>query len=661
MIAHIYDVEVFPNGFWASFIPVNADKILLQEYIDADIDKNYERKLELIPLLNIRVFGIFGSRNDLTELIEFIQSVPLLVGFNSKMYDNLIIDYLCINYKKYRRYSTNEITSELYDLSQQIINAQGLNVRYSNPAFAKYRHPYISMDLMLVVFESIERKSLKQTAINLKWYRIQDLPYHYNHFVEPNQQNAIIDYNINDILITFTLFWHQEEIIKLRIELGNLYGVDLLNASKSKIADILLSKFYSDSTGLKFYDFKDLRTYHKTISFGNLIDSRIQFTDPKLKVFLDEVKGITFNPNTGEFIRTLIFRGQAYTFAKGGLHSKDRPGLLKSNDTNVIRDADVNSYYPNVVIQLGVHPRHLDKTAFLAIARSITIERLEAKANEEKIKAEGLKIVLNSGIFGKFGFEMGWLYDLEALYKVTLNGQLFLLMLIEKFEDAGIHVVSANTDGVLVNLSLDKEAIYYEICDNWCNLTQFGLEYTDYSKYIQTSVNDYLAVKTNGKLKKKGDFVTDIVLTKGYNMPIVAIAVEKYFLEGKDIDETLRSHDNIYDFCISQRFGGQFVAEYHELILQHLSITTLQKNIRYFVTTKGGTLMKRYKDSDKRLSAVAGEMVTIFNDYYRVNDMSEYNIKYNFYKKECYKIINNISNIITSKASKQAGSLFDNI
>ena len=41
--------------------------------------------------------------------------------------------------------------------------------------------------------------------------------------------------------------------------------------------------------------------------------------------------------------------------------------------------------------------------------------------------------------------------------------------------------------------------------------------------------------------------------------------------------------------------------------------------------------------------------------------MSEYHIKYNFYKKECYKIINNIANIIDSKMKARAGSMFDDV
>lgn len=661
MDAYIYDIEVYPNGFWATFMPVTTSKEALQKYIDADIDKKLYEKEDAIRELSLIVFGIFGDRNDLSSLVNFINTVPVLIGFNNKAYDNLIIDFLCIKYTRYARTSTAIITAELYDLSQTIINSQGLNVRWTLPVFKKYKSPYVSIDLFLVVFESVERKSLKQTAINLKWYRIQDLPYHWTHLVELSEQRAIIDYNINDVLITFALYWHQIEIIKLRIELSNLYEVNVLNANKSKTADLLLGKFYSDATGLRYFDFKDSKTHRSHIYFKDIIDKRIEFTDPVLVSFLDQLKGTIFNTSTGEFSKTLIFREQAYTFATGGLHSKDRPGVYVNKEGWALRDADVSSYYPMIVKTLKVHPEHLDGTAFLNIASMVIDERIAAKHAKLKTKAEGLKIVLNSGIFGKFGFEQGWLFDLQALYTVTLNGQLFLLMLIEMFEDNDIHVFSANTDGIVVKLPLHKEKLYYELCDTWCKTLNFELEFTDYAKYVCTSVNSYLAIKPSGDLKAKGEFVTDIMLSKGYNMPIVAIALRNYYEKGISIDDTLRNHTDIYDFCISQRIGEQFIAEYHELKDDHLQVIPLQKNIRYYVSTKGGTLIKRYKDSTKRINAVAGETVVIFNDFFRVGAMSEYNIKYNFYKKECYKIINNINNAITSKMKKQAGSLFDDV
>ncbi len=47
------------------------------------------------------------------------------------------------------------------------------------------------------------------------------------------------------------------------------------------------------------------------------------------------------------------------------------------------------------------------------------------------------------------------LCDKKQCIKVTINGQLFLLMLIEKLELAGIHIISANTDGI-VSIILER-------------------------------------------------------------------------------------------------------------------------------------------------------------------------------------------------------------
>jgi Fe-S cluster assembly ATPase SufC len=39
----------------------------------------------------------------------------------------------------------------------------------------------------------------------------------------------------------------------------------------------------------------------------------------------------------------------------------------------------------------------------------------------------------------------------------------------------------------------------------WENLTTYELEATHYQKIIFSTVNDYLAIKTDGEIKKKGE------------------------------------------------------------------------------------------------------------------------------------------------------------
>jgi DNA polymerase elongation subunit (family B) len=67
---------------------------------------------------------------------------------------------------------------------------------------------------------------------------------------------------------------------------------------------------------------------------------------------------------------------------------------------------------------------------------------MEAKKVGKDTEAYVLKILVNS-VFGKTLFEHHWLYDPLVGLRVTINGQLYMLMLIEKLTLAGFKVISA--------------------------------------------------------------------------------------------------------------------------------------------------------------------------------------------------------------------------
>ena len=155
---------------------------------------------------------------------------------------------------------------------------------------------------------------------------------------------------------------------------------------------------------------------------------------------------VVFESQKFKFGKKLNFRLNTYTLGIGGLHTDEKPAKYYSNDVVKISSCDVGSFYPSIMINYGIKPDHIDKR-FIDILKRITSERLVAKKAKDKVKAESYKIVVNS-TFGKTGYDNHWLYDPATLLGVTLNGQLFLLMLIEKLELAGIKVISANTDGI---------------------------------------------------------------------------------------------------------------------------------------------------------------------------------------------------------------------
>jgi hypothetical protein len=685
---YFYDIECYPNYFTIGFLPINTNKDIVDSYCKADWQGRYDDKSEILKQLNIHRFTISGNNNlgtnriALLNLKDFIlNEVVVLVGFDNYRYDNLLIDYVLVKYLTLSK--SNAIVEKIYDESYRIIDYKGFNYRKNSGYFKNYEIPYKSIDLARLHRLDKTRTSLKQVMIKLKWYRIQSLPIAVGTQIEKKDEAIIDDYNVNDLLGTQLLYINGKDELEQRLVASSFYGVDVTNSSRSNMADRILSKFYEDATGFDWWDYKNKRTERRIIAFKDLIDNNIKFKSEELSEFLREIRNTVINVGTidnnkiSKLKRNIIFKGTKYTFAKGGLHSNDNPGIFKSTDSYSLYDADVNSFYPKVIINLRLCPEHLIKTTFLFIVEFITNKRLETGDNI-------LKIVINA-IFGKMGDIYSWLYDLVPMYSTTINGQLLLLMLIEDLEYNNLHVISANTDGIITIVPNDRFSEYKYICDNWSKLHNFGLKFTEIIKYVRLNVNHYLVIKKDGSVKAKGRFLTeygvsnehddeeveaeDIDVSKGYKFPLVSKVLHDYYVNGKTVDESLYNNTDIYDFCISQRTGKDFINEYHTIKDSKLDIKILQKNVRYYVSKSGGVLFKRKKENNELTALISGKTVTIFNNYFEVSDFKEYNINYNFYKAEIYKIIYSVSNVIhkdivgTRNGTKSgiSGTLFDNI
>jgi hypothetical protein len=152
-------------------------------------------------------------------------------------------------------------------------------------------------------------------------------------------------------------------------------------------------------------------------------------------------------------------------------------------------------------------------------------------------------------------------------------------------------------------------------------------------------VNNYASKYESGEYKYKGLFEIDKELHKDPSMRIVPIALNKYFFEGIPISDTIKSHKNIYDFCLRLRVNKDWEAQYKYIESNSLKTKKLSKNTRYYISNSGGALYK-HNLSDGRITGVnVGNIVSLFNIYEKKED---YDINYNFYIKECKKIIDSI-------------------
>ena len=701
MKAFAYDIEVTRNYFGVCFVDLNHYLEVFKDCVDDKqeaiplIDKLSvtEIKNRLATVKRYR-FSIFeDDDSELYPLLNWLQYKADYFGYNNNKYDRLMLSALLMYYNQFDKPS--KLIEFLYDTSQRIIRNSDNDVLWQDNftnMLMKNRLNFRDLDLFQIFRLDYFHKSLKQTSINIKWYNLLeyhmppiselDVDYYYRltenrglsieqlnrlyrnsfeRYLHPSWKKEMEEYNDNDVFICCELVRMNQEEIRLRYMISKEYEINVLSASRSTIADKVIVKLYSKFTGLHPKQFIDTKTIRRKIEVSEILSDKIQFLSPQLNDLLQSLRSLVLRGEKGEFERTFTYAGTSYTLATGGLHSNEIPAIYVADDKQTIVDRDVTSYYPNLIRSLKVCQKHLNPKAWFRIADTIVDERTEHKhlAKDKSLSlilqikhftaAACLKIVANAGIFGKMGSEKSFLCDKKAMYKVTINGQLFLLMLIERLEDAGIHVISANTDGIVTIVPKGLEETADNICHWWEKHLGLELEFTSYSKYITEGVNSYLTVKTDGKKKFKGRMNPKMYLedlSKGYNSPIVAKAVTEYFINGTPVMETLRNSKSILDFCRTQNVNRKYYIEYTHVVDHKMVVEEVQRNTRFYVSLTGGSLMKveilgwdeNNQPKLKKSSLCAGQRVTVCN-FVEDKDISELNINYLYYYNECMAII----------------------
>jgi hypothetical protein len=408
----------------------------------------------------------------------------------------------------------------------------------------------------------------------------------------------------------------------------------------------MIKKYYCLEKGIRYDELPKKGYFRKEIKLKNCVASYINFETKMLKGFLKMIKGTTLGL-MDDFKETIQFYGNSYTFAKGGLHTENGPKVFEEDEDHLIIDWDVSSYYPAIIINNGRYPQHLGKE-FLAGYKKMFEKRLELKPlakKDKKIKGivGALKLAVNS-VYGKSSDMLSWIYDRQLTMFTTITGELSLLMLIERYECNDINVISANTDGVTIRVRKDLVDKMHEINEWWCDVTEYELERTDYKKIIFSTVNDYLAIKTDGEIKKKGDFLTDFELHKNKSARVVPIALEQYFVNNIPIADTIMGCKNIFDFCLRQKASKDF---HYEGINKKTGETSVyNKLIRYYVSNTGEKLLKVKNPScDTNAAEIsqveAGEWVMCVCNHLSKDHPLD-NINYDYYIERANKIVHKV-------------------
>ena len=623
---------------------------------DIETMKEYFLVVALIPGEPYRVFEVNKNKNNLDAFISFTEQYKdyYWVGYNNIRFDSQVVEWVIRNCEYWHELSNLEITAKIAQKAADVIDDANHDV------FPEYRESDLTLkqlDLFKVHhFDNKNRRvSLKRLEFEMDLENIEEMPIHHS---KENMTTEDIEltkeYCYNDVWATYQFYlvtigetdhplYKGENRIELRQDIEAEFGIPCLNYSDSKIGDEMIKKYYCEQKRIDYQQLPKKGYFRKSIAVKNCIAPYVEFQTDELQAFLKKIKKLNLGLQD-DFKEELHFYNNVYSFMKGGLHTENSPKIFEADDEYEIIDWDVSSYYPAIIINNGRYPYHLGPE-FLRGYQEMFNKRLELKPlakKDKKIKGivGALKLAVNS-VYGKSSDMQNWIYDRQLTMFTTITGELSLMMLIEAYELAGINVISANTDGVTIRIKkvlIDK---MHEINAWWSELTKYELERADYQKIIFSTVNDYLAIKTDGEVKKKGDFVTDFELHKNKSARVVPLALEQYFLRNVPVDTTIKSHNNIFDFCLRQKASKDFHYEGIDRATGEKKV--YNKLIRYYISNTGEKLLKvKNEDSDSGAADVsqveAGEwLATVCNHLKKDHPLD--NINYDYYIERAERLI----------------------
>ena len=605
----VFDVEIFPNCFHCCCK-------------DTETGRLYK-------------FEISERRNQLSELVEFFKKTYMFCGYNNHHYDDVVINYMIDYHRKLTDLPYWRVCQSLFNLSTTIVEDEdGSREKLKR---WKYAHYFQSMDLLTMQFSQKLRVGLKTMQVTMHYKNVYEYEGDFNKPLPKDEIDNMILYNINDVESTEELLNRLKDQIELRLFIEQEHGIDCLSMDSVKMAETFLLEKYSERSGIPKNVIKEMRSPMDYIPLKDVILPFIKYKNPKLQDVLEDMKKqIVYSKERKSYEKKFVLSNVVYSVGVGGIHSIHTPQIFLPKDDEHIGHADVTSMYPSFLIKYQWGPRHLGKL-FCDIFSEIYDERVEAKRTGQKVKNLFLKIVLNSPT-GKMQQEVSWMYDPFNVFKIRINGQLILLMLVDRLLELGCEIIQVNTDGVVYRAKNQLREGIERAIHEVESITQLMFEVDEYEAFYQYAINDYFGVEKGYSethdpklIEKKGMFITDTKLGKGLAPVVIPKAVINYFLTKQPVDEFIVKDRDIRDFLMSQAVDKKFKVVHGEKPIQRIN--------RFYASIDGPYLYKVDPNGDReKTNMLTKSGVTILNKFDE-RPIEDRKINYRYYISEAKKVI----------------------
>jgi len=626
----------------------------MKQLVDIEVFyQHFEISLENYKTHEKIDFQVNQFRDDRIAAKQYLRDYNgFMIHFNGIKYDFAVLAYIDRN-NWFLNKSVLEFCRLVKEFSDQLINLQDELFVYKYIGhFTKITH--IDLFLYWAKLLRISKKiSLKALGIQMNYPVVQELPY------PPSIQELTYDQiqeihhycSVHDLGI-LRMLCDQMEGGKTTIPLGNLgsiqlrhkivheFGIPAWSMDAPKIASEALLNAYCKVTGKDKKSVSKMKFEAPTIRFGDLfkdIDFGFQ-TSLFQQVYNSWMNSV--NTFSKEFaVINPSGDGIMVSCGVGGLHNLLSNKIYESDDDHILLDIDIESLYPVFIINyeaFGLPEVLTEYKKFKEYRVTQTKPMLKQyKGKPEEIEWRLIdafyKVILN-GVSGHLDSEHSWLFNRPGIMKVRCGGQLVLLTLIEQCQINDITLVQANTDGLTVRIHKDKVELFKSIVEACEKKFNVKFEYAEYKKMVFSSVNSYLAIETNGKIKEKGEFVRLPELGNSTDFLIIPHLLHDYFVLGIKPEVAIYNYTNIFLFCASQKVDKSYHVEWNNQILP-------QRLNRYYVSKKGAYLYKCR--GGKKSHMLKGFGVQIYNSHIP-QDMSRYNINYPFYLKQVNDMIWNL-------------------
>ena len=483
--------------------------------------------------------------NDGSSLTEFLNqnADAVFCGFNSKHYDQFIVKAI----------GNGASIEEVKALNDFIIGGgQG------------WEHPLIRGNYFQ--FNNIDMKDDMQMGLSLKAIEghlgmsVEESTVDFNldRALTQEELDMTVFYCKHDVDTTERLFELRSGYLKSKMQVGRMCGLSdekALSMTNAKLTAALLHatpRTYEDERAYQYPE-NLLKAYVPQEVF-DFFDRMKNHEIPDEELFKSKLE-----ISIGECPVTIGFGGIHAAIPHLSWEEKENPG-------RVIRNYDVSSYYPSLMIQNGYVSRSIPSAQQF---EEIYHKRIAAKKSGDKATANAFKLVLNT-TYGATLNQYNDLYDPLMARSVCISGQLYLLELAEHLFQTceGLRIIQLNTDGIMIEFAQDQYPAVKELIDEWQERTHFGLEEDSIERIYQKDVNNYVEIGPRESVKSKGGYLVRGIAPAGAfninnNATIVCKAIMEYFVHGTPVEQTINECSDISAFQLIAKAGAKYREAYH--------------------------------------------------------------------------------------------------